>query len=142
LIKYVQDMSDHVVRPGPSFDPFFHGTLVPEWPPDQRAAACTPICVLWLYDEFSRTERNDAQQLSRWQRDMPLLPVWSFGTDQRCHGVAAVIMADAHGSGSSRVAHLDPRVYAAIVSEGQHDAFGLPADRQPTTTAIQLYKQQ
>lgn len=96
LLLFVRDVSDHVLRAGSQFDPLFPGTLVSSWRPWERRFK-TPFALLWLYDETARALRNDDQSLPQWQRDLPLLPVWTWSipaVGETTSAFAAAILAD------------------------------------------------
>jgi hypothetical protein len=122
LLRYIRDVSDHVVRAGPAFDPLFPGALVTEWQPEEYKYKC-PFTLLWLYDEQTRLTRNDNQQLSAWQKQMPLLPVWSWGVagDGDC-APAAIVLADYNECASE----VRMEIWNAVLSLQRDPVFGLP----------------
>jgi hypothetical protein len=122
-VQYVVDMSDHIVRMGPGFDPNFPGALTPDWPPPAYRRQA-PIALLWMFDEESRIERNDAQDLSMWQRDLPLLPVWTSSVPHRGWAVYTGVMADTAGVGKRK---LSEQLWNDVLGDDvPRNAFGVP----------------
>jgi hypothetical protein len=145
-VQYVVDMSDHIVRMGPGFDPNFPGALTPDWPPPAYRRQA-PIALLWLFDEESRIERNDAQDLSMWQRDLPLLPVWTSSVPHRGWAVYTGVMADTAGVGRRK---LSEQLWNDVVGEDvPRNAFGVPSpahinratDQFHPASALHTYRQ-
>ena len=74
LLKYIHDLSDHVIRERTAvWEPGFHGMLLSDWNPEESRFQ-HPMSVVFVHDEVARVARNDSQSLPKHQLDQPLLP--------------------------------------------------------------------
>ena len=132
LLLFIRDVSDHVLRKGSLFNPLFPGSLASEWQPDTNRYKC-PFALLWLYDEKSTQLRNDNQELPVWQKQLPLLPVWTFGVlgEGDCLPESAII-ADCKQTVSADVPKFTgcTEIWKAVLSLQRDPVLGFPADKQ------------
>lgn len=78
LLIYMRALSDHIVRAGPGYDALFAGSLASDWV-DDKYMYTFPISLVWAYDKAEAEARSGDQTLASWQKEMPLLPMWTFG---------------------------------------------------------------
>jgi hypothetical protein len=81
VLHWAYAQSDHIIRRdmhGSAYDPLFPGSLVTEFQSDDTKHQW-PFSLVWAYDEIAKELRCANQTLAEWQKQMPLLPFWSFG---------------------------------------------------------------
>lgn len=79
VIKYVGQMSDHLIRPGtPAWEPGYPGVLVTEWA-DEEDQWAHPLSLVFVDDSKAREAQAMSTTLAAYQKTLPLLPYWNFG---------------------------------------------------------------
>lgn len=106
MLDYLQHMSNHVIRSDQKcFRKDFPGSLTSSWKPP-RFNKIMPLSVVFAHDEQAYTQRHADQQLSSWQKEMPLLPMYTCSVPADGDGLLhAGLLADATLVGRKTMGH-------------------------------------
>ena len=143
LLKYLRQMSDHLIRRGTAaWEPGYHAVLVSDWEGDDEDKWAHPLSLVFVDDSKAREERAMSTTLSAHQKPYPLLPYWNFGVlaDGDC-----MVRCAAMGDFACKNDNLKP-IFDAIITCGRRDPVFMTVDvadtnaRQQEKDAISQYR--